>query len=261
MRTVSLPVRLLVAASLAAATALAAKAPEFPQATRVHGKVPVNMSGAWFLYAQAQFPGDKTRALQPELWTVSQKGEQDVAFRLLDVELPKSIDESYRAGNRQPKAWEPSAADIALLRKQWSKLPPATNKDVHKSDVAYGTVDVTVASPEKYGEVFAGGDPGIEEALKGSMFALQVVERFRPLPMPPGENIAQVMERKSVYVVRSANDSVLEGKQFTGFVAAGPGVPIPITFVGPFSLYRLAKGNVGAAPPATSPRRKQKARK
>jgi len=69
------------------------------------------------------------------------------------------------------------------------------------------------------------------------------------------------MERKSVYVVRSANDSVLEGKQFTGFVAAGPGVPIPITFVGPFSLYRLAKGNVGAAPPATSPRRKQKARK
>ena len=63
MRTVWLPVRLLVAASLAAVTALAAKPPEFPQATRVHGKVPVDMSGAWFLYAQAQFPGDKTRAL------------------------------------------------------------------------------------------------------------------------------------------------------------------------------------------------------
>src|SRR3989442_813577 len=98
MRAVSLPVRLLVAASLAAVTALAAKPPEFPQATRVHGKVPVNLSGAWFLYAQAQFPGDKTRALQPELWTVSQKGERDVAFRLLDVELPKSIDEPERAG-------------------------------------------------------------------------------------------------------------------------------------------------------------------
>ena len=63
MRTVSLPVRLRVAASLAAATALAAKPPDFPQATRVHGKVPVDMSAAWFLYAQAQFPGDKTRAL------------------------------------------------------------------------------------------------------------------------------------------------------------------------------------------------------
>jgi len=25
--------------------------------------VPGNLSGAWFLYAQAQFPGDKTRAL------------------------------------------------------------------------------------------------------------------------------------------------------------------------------------------------------
>jgi len=54
-----LPVRLLVAASLAAVTALAAKPHEFPQATRVHGKVPVNLSAAWFLYAQAQFPGTK----------------------------------------------------------------------------------------------------------------------------------------------------------------------------------------------------------
>src|SRR2546428_11903659 len=151
------------------------------------------------------------------------------------------MDEPSGAASRQPKAWEPSAAGLALLRKQWSKLPPATNKDVHKSDVAYGTVDVTVASPEKYGEVFAGGDPGIEEALKGSMFALQVVERFRPLPMPPGENIAQVMERKSLYVVRIANDSVLEGKQVTGFVAAAPGVPIPNPLVGPFSLYRPAQ--------------------
>src|SRR5205823_3559449 len=155
----------------------------------------------------------------------------------------------------------PSPADIALLRKEWSKLPPQTNKDVHRSDVAYGNVDVTVASPDKYSTVFTSGDAGIDDALKASKFAFQVVEKYRPLPVPPGENVAQVMERKSVYVVQSVTDSMLEGKQFTGYVAAGPGVPIPITFVGPFRFYRLAKGNVGAAPPATSPRRKQKARK
>src|SRR5437016_13988223 len=106
MRTVPLSVRLATLALLAAVPALAASTAAFPQTTKVEGKVPTNLGGAWFFYAVATFPGDKTRALQPEIWTVSQKGN-DVAFHILDVDLPKSIDEPYRAGNRQPKAWEP----------------------------------------------------------------------------------------------------------------------------------------------------------
>jgi len=246
---------------LAGATA---KAPDFAQATRVEGKVPASLGGAWFLYAQAEFPGGKTRALTPELLTVSQKSDHDVAFRILDVEFPKSIDEPYRAGNRQPKAWEPSAEDIAILRANWTKLPRAINKDLHRSDVVYDRVEFTLASPEKYDAVFASAeDPGIAEALKGSVFAMQVVEKYRPQPMAPGENVAQVMERKSIYVVRSATDSVIEGKQFTGYVAAGPGLPIPIALNGPFKLYRLAKGGPvakgGKAPApkkSTPPRRR-----
>jgi len=260
MRTASLSVRLAALVLLAAVPALAADAPAFPQTTKVEGKAPANLAGAWFFYAQATFPGDKTRALQPEVWTASQKGN-DVAFRILDVELPKSIDEPYRAGNRQPNAWEPSAADLDLLRKGWSKLPPQTNKDVHRSDVAYGNVEITIASPDKYAEVFQAGDPGIDGALKDSAFALQTVERYRPLPMPPGENIAQVMERRSIYVVQKVSDSVLEGRQFTGYIAAGPGSPIPIAFNGPFRMYRLAKGNVGAPPPAKTAPKKGKAKK
>jgi hypothetical protein len=252
-------VRMLAVVSFAAVAAFAENVPDFPQTTHVAGKVPMNLAGAWFLYAQAEFPGGKSRALQPELWTISQKSDHEVDFRLLDVELPKSIDEPYRAANRQTKAWEPSPADLTLLRKEWAKLPPATNKDVHKSDVAYGSIEVTVASPDKYAEVFQVGGTQIEEALKGSKFALQVLEKFRPLPVPPGENVAQVMERKSIYIVRNANDSMLEGKQFTGYVAAGPGTPIPISFVGPFRLYRLAKGNVG--PAASAPSKKSKAKK
>src|SRR5712691_10810786 len=120
---------------------------------------------------------------------------------------------------------------------------------MHHRDVVYDRVEFTLASTDKYAEVFAGGAPGVDEALKGSLFALQVVERYRPQPMPPGEQIAQVMERKSIYVVRSSSDSMLEGKQFTGYVAAGPGVPIPIALNGPFKLYRLAKrGGTGRCP-------------
>jgi hypothetical protein len=254
-------VRLAAASCLLAGT-VTAKPPDFAQATRVQGKVPVSLGGAWFLYAQAEFPGGKSRALAPELLTVSQKSDRDVALHLLDVQLPKSIAEPYKAGNRQTKAWEPTPDDIALLRTQWSKLPPATNKDLHVNDVVYDRVEFTLASPEKYGEAFsAATDPGIDEALKGSLFALEVVEKYRPQPIAPGENIAQVMERRSIYVVRSASDSVLEGKQFTGYVAAGPGVPIPIALNGPFKLYRLAKGAGPSAPAKSKPGPRHPARR
>ena len=260
MRRIPSVVASLCAAWWLNASAAIAKLPDFAQATRVEGKVPVSLGGAWLLYAQAQFPGGRRRALPPELLSVSQGREGDVVFHLLDVQLPKSIYEPYQAGNKQPKAWEPTPADIALLRKQWSKLPPTTNKDFNKSEVAYDSVEFTLVSPEKYGAAFS-RDPGMEEVLTGSVFALKVVEKYRALPVPPGENVAQVMERKSIYVVRSTSDSVLEGKQFTGYVAAGPGVPIPIALNGPFKLYRLAKGASASAPPKSKPGPRRPARR
>jgi len=259
MRTAASIVGPLAAVWCLVTGAAAAKPPDFEQATRVEGKVPVRLGGAWFLYAQAEFPGGKTRALAPALLTASQKTDADVALRILDVRMPKSIGEPYEAGNRQPKAWEPSREDIALLRQQWSKLPPATNKDWRKSEVLYDRVEFTLASPEKYAEVFAQQDPGITAALSGSVFVMQVVEKYRPQPVPAGENVAQVMERKSMYVVHSATDSLLEGQQFTAYLAAGPGVPIPMTFMGPFKLYRLAKAT-GAPPPGSTARGRRSAR-
>ena len=262
MRSATSVIARLATASCLIAGAATATPSDFAQATRVEGKVPVSLAGAWFLYAQAEFPGGKSRALAPELLTASQKGDRDVALHLLDVQLPKSIAEPYKAGNKQPKAWEPTPDDIALLRTQWSKLPPATNKDLHANDVVYDRVEFTLASPEKYAEAFpAAADPGIDEALKGSLFALEVVEKYRPQPIAPGENVAQVMERKSLYVVRSKSDAVLEGKQFTGYVAAGPGVPIPIALNGPFKLYRLAKGTGASAPAKSKPTPRRPARR
>src|SRR5262249_22275996 len=233
---------LVIAAALHAAPGLAATSAEFLQTTRVEGTPPGDLAGTWFVCAQAELPADKTGALPPELWTVSRPAAGQLVVRLLDVELPRSIDEQYRAGSRQPKAWMPSPADLELLRKEWSRLPRVTKRDVHRGDVDYEAVEVVVAAPQRYGDVFPKRDRAMEDALAGSLFALQVTEKFRPLPVPPGENIAQLQQRKSVYVVRSATDSVLEGKHFTGYVAAGPGMPIPITVAGPFRLYRLPKG-------------------
>jgi hypothetical protein len=112
------PMRTVLALFTALVTVSAAQAanpPDIAQKTQVVGKLPVNLSGAWFLYAQAEFPGGKTRALAPELLSASHK-DGDVALKLLDVQLPKSIYEPYQAANRATKAWEPSPEDIALLR-------------------------------------------------------------------------------------------------------------------------------------------------
>ena len=239
---------LLLAVALATALPAGAKLPEFTQATRVQGKVPVDLGGAWFMYPQAEFPGNKMRVLPLQLFQIT-KRDGAVDFKLLDVKMPSSIDEPYKAGNRQPRGWEPKPEDIELLRKDWSKLPPAESKDWRASEVVYDRVEFTVAAPDKYTEAFGDLDAGITEALTGSVFALQVLERYKAQPIPPGQNVAQVMQRKTIYVVRNTSDGLIEGKQFTGYIAAGPGTPLPITFVGPFKLYRLASGTNGKSAP------------
>jgi hypothetical protein len=260
MRAASVVVASVVACWLGAASAIAAKPPDFAQATWVVGKAPGNLGGAWFLYAQAQFK-TVSRALPPQLITAAPGPDGGVDLKLLDVQLPKAIYEPFQAANRKPQAWEPSPQDIALLRKEWAKLPPMTDKDWRKSEREYDRVDFMVVTPEKYGETFADQPPDIHQELDGSVFTLVVVEKYRPHAVEPGENVAQAMTRKTMYVVRKTSDSLLEGKQFTGYVAAAPGVPLPISMTGPFRMYRLAKAKTGAAPAAAPPSRPHRGRR
>jgi hypothetical protein len=253
MRALSFLIVSLGVCAVVRARAATIKPADFPQVTRVEGKAPVNLGGTWLLYAQAQFAGGQSRALQPQIISSARGSDGTIGLKVLDVQLPKSIYEPYQAANRKSQAWEPTPKDVDLLRKEWAKLPPATEKDWRKSEMVYDRVDFTVASPDKYDQVFADQTGDIRQALEGSLFALMAIEKYRPQSIPKGENVAQVMERKSIYVVRKVSDSVIEGTQFTGYVAAGPGVPLPISLHGPFRLYRLAKGQGGA--PSTAPKR------
>ena len=254
----------VIASAIGCATLAGATAREpadFAQATRVVGKAPDDLVGVWLLYAKAEFGAGKwSRALAPQIITAtSHDGALDL--QLHDVQFPKSIYETYASKNQETRAWEPTPADIALLRKDWAKLPPMTNKDWRKSEFDYDRVDFTVVAPDKYGEVFADQTADIREALDGSLFALLMVEKYRPQSIPSGEKIAQPMQRKTIYVMRHASDSVLEGKQFTGYLTAAPGMALPLSVSGPCRLYRLAKGKPSAAPaasPATKPHRSRR---
>ena len=142
-------IALIVALSSCAAVEIfAATTSDFAQTTIVAGKAPAGLAGAWLLYGRAEFPGNKSRALPPQLLAVSQARDGTPTFRLLDVRLPPSIYDPYQAANRAPTAWQPTADDLALLRKDWSKLPPATSKDWRKSEVVYDRVEFTIVSPE-----------------------------------------------------------------------------------------------------------------
>ena len=115
----------------------------------------------------------------------------------------------------------------------------------------------TGPSPERFEQVFPRQDEALKHVLADSAVSLQIVENYRPLPVPPqpsGVVITQVMERKSIYGVKKVSSAVLEGDHVTGFIAAGPGFPIPLNFRGTFRMYCLASCTRGTIAPTNTTR-------
>src|SRR5437867_5316149 len=96
--------------------------------------------------------------------------------------MPKDIQEPLRAANDQFTPWEPSPKQLAALSREWASLPPATDKDVRRGDVAYAQVQFTLATPERYAEVFPRQDGVVKDVLAQSAFGMQIVESYRALP-------------------------------------------------------------------------------
>lgn len=206
----------------------------------------------WFVVARATVTKDGKSKTLPQLIAVSQQGK-DLTLHLMDVRLPRGMVEAVRAANDKLEPWTPSDDDIALLRQQWSKLPPATDKDVKAGDLWYGKVEFELTVPERYAEAFPRQDAALKDVLAESRFALKVDEEYRPLPVPPGSNIGQLMLRKTIYGVRNVSEARLDGKLVTGFLGATAYSPIPYNFGGSFKMYRLASSAPATkAPPAGS---------
>jgi hypothetical protein len=234
-----------------ASTISAAAASEITETTKVHGTVPVDLTGTWFLVGHAKMNEGKYRNY-PQLIRVSREGEAGLTMSLLDVQLPKEMKRAIVAANEKQTAWTPSPKQLDALAKGWSKLPPSTDKDkdVMVGDVAYAHVTYEVAVPDTYAEAFPKQDDALKTLLANSGFTIYVVEGFRPLPVPEGKIVGQAIERKTVYGVQNAGDKVLAGPQLTGFLAAGLTSPLGFGFGGNFTMYRLAgpAKNGGPAP-------------
>ena len=218
------------------------KATEYRETTTVEGKVPFDLRGAWLLVAHAEVSEGKFKTF-PQLLKVSTGKDGGLTMHLLDVRLPKQIDQAARVADRKLTPWTPTDGDLGALRKQWATLPRATKKDVVAGDVVYGEVLFTLAAPDRYDQVFAKRDENLNGVLAETAFSLQIEERYLPQPQSPGTNISQLGLRKTIYGVRNASDTRVEGRQVVGFVAAGAMMPIPFNFSGPFKMYRLASSD------------------
>jgi len=245
---------------LAAVPALAGATPAYDETTTVAGKIPIDLRGVWLLVAQPEVAKDKFKTF-PELLVISQQKDGQPSFHLLDVRLPADMAAQVKAANDSLASWAPSDEQLAALRRGWSKLPPATDKDVMAGDHAYARIDYRLTAPERYPEVFARQDKLLKSVLSESTFSLQVVEQYRALPLPADSNVTQLARRTSVYGFRNASDHVLEGAQVTGFLAALPFAPLPLSWSGKFTMYRLASakeagGAVPKRPSAKAPEHK-----
>jgi hypothetical protein len=212
-----------------------AKVGPYEESTKVHGKVDAKLDGVWLMVTHAEIGQGRFKTF-PQLLRI-QNGEEGPEFHVLDVRLPEDVDEAVEQANKKLEAWEPTTEARKKLAGRWSHLPKYEEKDL--SGFIYDKVVFELVSPDQYRSVLGSG-PKFDSVLEGSDFSLRVVENYKARKLPPNVKIGQVMQRNTIYAVRSVGESSVKGTIMLGFLTAGVGSPVPLEFGGSFVMYRLA---------------------
>jgi hypothetical protein len=147
------------------------------------------------------------------------EGDQVEIF-LLDVQMPKTVDDAFQAAQKAEEPYEPSDKELALLRSSWQTLTPV-------KETEYSRIEWKVTAAEHY-------DQGhqIDPSVQGSTFAISGTQSMVPRPGQPNKNIV-------VYGVREASDKVMSGGHVRAMMATAP-FPIPIELKGDFKMIKVA---------------------
>lgn len=208
----------------------------FAESTTVIGKVDADLNGVWLLVAHAQVAPGKFKSF-PQMLRIS-AGANGPQLEMLDVRLPPEVvSEVQQASTRTFTRWVPSAQLRATLATSWAQLAPAVQKTL--DEFLFSKIEFTLAAADSYGQVFPRRDEALEKVLEGSKWALKVDEHYQPRQLPDEARIAQLIQRTTIYAAKTVGKSEVRGALSLGFVAAGSGTPIPLQFIGDFTLYRL----------------------
>lgn len=205
----------------------------FAESTVVNGKVDADMTGVWLLVSNVEVAPGKFRNF-PQIIKVA-KGASGPEFHLLDLQLPDSITAAVKAA--KVDRWQPDAAMLKSLAADWSKLPPWKDKTIQ--EMMFDKITFELFDPAHYSSF--GTDEGkLDKAIQGSKFALRMTENYRPRELPKDVAITQLAQRVTIYGFKKVGKDTMEGEQLAGFIAVGMGTPLPFSFNGPFTMYRLA---------------------
>ena len=209
----------LVAGALAAALWAADQPAESPpqQTTQIVGDVP-DLVGHWLLVSRIEIPNrtDLARTIA-SLWDVTAPGGT-MSVTVLQVELPKAIQDELEKANATHAGWEPTARELQDLRDGWSSLKPL--------DRGVGRIETKITGKDSFDAV-----QKEEQSMKGALFIVQQTVDFRP-------GVGRPIKDVFIYGAMAQQPDGWSGNYMSASVAPTP-VPVPITLNGTFRSYRL----------------------
>jgi len=143
----------------------------------------------------------------------------DVTVKLLDVDLPKGIQDAIDKANKDEVPWEPTEKDLATLKSSWKTLKPRTKSE-------YSRIQWKVLE-NKYLE----GGMLQDDKTKNAKF---VISGDATLIASPGQANRNII----IYGADKVSDKVIEGGHVRAIMTAAP-FPIPIDMKGGFKMFRL----------------------
>ena len=143
----------------------------------------------------------------------------EIAVHLLDVEIPKSIQEAIDKANKAEQIWNPTEKDLALLKSSWKTLKPRAKGE-------YSKIQWKVIQ-DKYLESGMLQD----DKTKNAKF---VISGDAALVAGPGQANRNII----IYGAEQVSERMIEGGHVRAIMTASP-FPIPIDMKGSFKMYRL----------------------
>lgn len=151
----------------------------------------------------------------------------DVTVKLVDVELPKAIQDTIDKANKDEVKWEPTEKDLATLKSSWTKLKPRAKSE-------YSRIQWKVLE-NKYLE----GGMLQDEKTKNAKF---VISGDAALIAAPGQANRNII----IYGADTVTERKIEGGHVRAIMTAAP-FPIPIDMKGGFMMFRLTDPPKAAA--------------
>ncbi len=143
----------------------------------------------------------------------------EVTVRILDVDLPKGIQDEIDKANKAEKPWEPSEKELATLKSTWKSLKPREKTEYSK--IQWKVIE------NKY------LDSGMQqdEKTKDAKF---VISGDATLVASPGQANRNIL----IYGAHKTSEKLIEGGHVRAIMTSAP-FPIPIDMKGSFKMYRL----------------------